>query len=232
MNWVLVVVLLIIVLSVIRGYRKGFLHIVYSLVAWLLALVFVAWTMPYINNYIVEHTTIYEKIEASCEEIIGQKAKEQTQEEIMEKEDEFSALGINLPESVTQSILNKAAGAADEFMENSGVYAALAKSMAELVVKGIAFLTALFAAWILIRIISQLLGIVSKIPIIKGANRSLGLLAGGVYGLIIVWILFCIVTLSTAGEFGAVVVSYIYDDRFLTYLYENNLILQLILLFL
>ena len=232
MNWVLIVVLLIMVLSVVRGYRKGFLHIVYSLIAWLIALLFVTWTMPHINNYIVEHTTIYEKIEASFEERIGQKAKEQTQEEINENGDEIAALGINLPESVTQNILDKTAAAADEFMENSGAYAALAKSMAELAVKGIAFLTALFAAWILIHIISKLLGIVSKIPIIKGANRSLGLIAGGVYGLIIVWILFCIVTLSTTSEFGTVVVSYIYDDRFLTYLYENNLILQLILLFL
>lgn len=231
MNWVLILVLFIMVFSIIRGYRKGFLHIVFSLIAWLVALLFVTWTMPYINEYIVDHTMIYEKIEAGFEESIAQKAKEQTQSEVSENGNELTALGINLPESVVKNVLEKTAGVADEFMESSGIYAALAKSMAELVVKGIAFLTALFAAWIVVHIISQLLGIVSKIPIIKGANRSLGLLAGGVYGLIIVWIIFCVVTIGAASEFGAVIISYIYEDRFLTYLYENNLILTLILLF-
>ena len=40
MNWVLIIVLLTLALCVIHGYCKGFLRIVYSLVAWLLALVF------------------------------------------------------------------------------------------------------------------------------------------------------------------------------------------------
>lgn len=232
MNWILILVLLIMVFSIIRGYRKGFLHIVYSLIAWLIALLFVAWTMPYINEYLVDHTMVYEKIEASFEEAIGQKAKEQTLAGVDEKGDELTSLGIKLPDAVIENILNKTAEAADEFMESSGVYTALAKSLAELVVKGIAFFTALFAAWILVHIISQLLGLVSRIPIIKGANRSLGLLAGGVYGLILVWLVFCIVTIGSASEFGSVVVSYIYENRFLTYLYENNLVLTLILLFL
>lgn len=232
MNWVLILVLLIIILSVIRGYRKGFLHIVYSLIAWIIALLFVIWIMPYINEYLVEHTGVYEKIETGIEKSIESKVKEQTQAEVNEKGAELTSLGINLPDSVITNLLDKTAGTAGKLIENTGVYSVLAKSMAELVVKGIAFLTALFAAWILVHVISQLLGIVSRIPVIKGANRSLGLLAGAVYGFIIVWIAFCIVTLSAAGKFGAVVVAYIYEDRFLTYLYENNLILTLFLLFL
>lgn len=232
MNWVSILVLLIMVVSIIRGYRKGFLHVVYSLIAWVIALLFVIWTMPHINEYLVEHTGVYGKIETAIEESIEKKVKEQTQAGINEKGEELTSLGIKLPDSVITNLLDKTAGTAGKLMENSGVYSVLAKSMAELVVKGIAFLTTLFAAWILVHIISQLLGIVSGIPVIKGMNRSLGLLAGAVYGLIIVWIAFCAVTLSAASKFGAVVVSYIYEDRFLTYLYENNLILTLFLLFL
>ena len=237
MNWVLIVVLLIMTLSVIWGYKKGFIHIAYSLVAGLLALLFVSWAMPHINHYVLENTSLYEKLETSIEEAITQRANEQTQEEIDENqnkgedEDEITSLGIKLPEAISRDILEKLKGTTDEFLENNGVYAALAKNMAELVIKGISFLTALVVAWILIQVVSKLLGVVAKIPIIKGANHTLGLLAGGVSGLILVWILFCVVALSTTSEFGATVVANIYDNRLLTYLYENNGILQVILLF-
>lgn len=38
MNWVLLLVLLILGYNIIRGYRKGFLRIVYSLVSWVIVL--------------------------------------------------------------------------------------------------------------------------------------------------------------------------------------------------
>ena len=50
MNWVLLLVLLILGYNIIRGYRKGFLRIVYSLVSWVIVLTFVTVATPYINT--------------------------------------------------------------------------------------------------------------------------------------------------------------------------------------
>ena len=47
MNWVLLLVLLILGYNIIRGYRKGFLRIVYSLVSWVIVLTFVTVATPY-----------------------------------------------------------------------------------------------------------------------------------------------------------------------------------------
>ena len=58
MNWVLLLVLLILGYNIIRGYRKGFLRIVYSLVSWVIVLTFVTVTTPYINTYLMEYTTL------------------------------------------------------------------------------------------------------------------------------------------------------------------------------
>lgn len=46
MNWVLMLVLLVLVCCAIYGYTKGFLRIVFSLVAWVIVLVFVSWSTP------------------------------------------------------------------------------------------------------------------------------------------------------------------------------------------
>ena len=59
MNWVLLLVLLILGYNIIRGYRKGFLRIVYSLVSWVIVLTFVNVATAYINTYLMEQKTQY-----------------------------------------------------------------------------------------------------------------------------------------------------------------------------
>lgn len=236
MNWVLIIVLLIIVICVIHGYSKGFLRIAYSLVAWLIALAFVSWATPYIAQFLVENTGVYEKVEAHCEEWVRQSAAEQIEtetgkltSETESREQELAALGLKLPDALLNGIFEKTADAADGFLEETGVYTQIAQGLAHFVMQGIAFVAALILAGLLLGIIQELLGIVSRIPILKGANRFLGTFAGALQALLIIWIVFYIIALCSAGDAGRVFVSYIYESPFLTFLYENNLVLTIIL---
>lgn len=248
MNWVLIAVLLVLIISAAVGYSKGMLRIAYSMVAWIMVLVFVSWATPHINLYLLENTLIYERIESHCEESIRLSANEQVRlekddepaeqlelekgdepAEQLEEDEELENLVISVPDTVVEGILEKTSGVAGELLEESGAYSAVAEGLANFVIEGISFMTALVAAWILVHIISQLLGIVSHIPIIKGTNRFLGLFVGAIYGLLLVWLVFYGVALASTGETGQIIVSYIYDNPFLTFLYENNLVLTLIL---
>ena len=226
MNWVLMLVLLVLVCCAIYGYTKGFLRIVFSLVAWVIVLVFVSWATPHVSR-IQENTTIYEKIEAACEESVRRAAQGKMEEGAVEQYGEAGELGLDLPESVMAQIVSGASGAADTVLAETGVYAGIAQSLAGFIVQGIAFVTVLILSWILVHVISALLGIVSHIPILKGVNRFTGMLAGLMQGLLIVWIAFYIVALCSAGETGRVIVSYINQSAFLKELYENNILLSL-----
>ena len=225
MNWALMLVLLVLVCCAIYGYTKGFLRIVFSLVAWVIVLVFVSWATPHVSQWIQENTTIYEKIEAACEESVRRAAQGKMEEGAVEQYGEAGELGLDLPESVMAQIVSGASGAADTVL--AGVYAGIAQSLAGFIVQGIAFVTVLILSWILVHVISALLGIVSHIPILKGVNRFTGMLAGLMQGLLIVWIAFYIVALCSAGETGRVIVSYINQSAFLKELYENNILLSL-----
>ena len=229
MNWVLIIVLAIIAGCALFGYVKGLLRMAYSLVAWIIVLAFVSWATPHINLYLLENTTIYEKVQSHCEETVRQSANERLESEQSEKEGELSGLGMRVPDSVIEGVLNKSTGATEAFLEESGVYTKLAEGLTNFVVEGISFLAALVLAWILVHIISTLIGIASNIPVVKGANRVAGLIVGIVYGFLLVWLGLYGVALASAGETGQVVVSYIYESEFLTFLYENNLVLTLIL---
>ena len=230
MNWVLILVLLILAGSVAAGYHKGLLRMVYVFISWIIVLASVFWAAPYIDRYLVENTSIYDRIAAQCEETIRQSAGEQAGVVAAGQEDELQELGMKVPNAVLEGILEKTADVANGFAEESGLYRQMAAGMADFTVKGISFLVVLVFTQLLMQILSQIFGIVSHIPVLKGINRTLGLAAGGIYGLLVIWIAFYAIALFSASETGGALVSYIYESSFLTYLYEKNLVLILMLL--
>lgn len=235
MNWLLAIVLAVLALSVLRGYQRGLLRMVYSMVSWILALALVTWATPHINRYLLERTGIYERIAERCEDSIQQAVKEKkpaaaekTKKEISP---EIAKLGVSMPDNVLSSIAARSADTADHFLEKSGVYSEMAGGIAKFIVQGISSLIAMLFSTLVVQGISRLLGIVSRIPIIKGANRMAGLFAGGLCGLAIVWAAFYIIALSSAGKTGSALASYVYASPFLTMLYEHNPVVSLMLSF-
>lgn len=237
MNWVLIVVLGILAVSAATGYYKGLLRIAYSLVAWGIVLVAVAWATPHVTSYIMENTKLYEGVETQCAAFVRRSADERMEKMQEKKAEELEAhaengladLGIRLPESLLDTILEGSVGGTDAFLEEYGIYEKAAASLADFVIQGIAFLIALVFAGVLVHVLSQMIGIASHIPIIKGVNRFLGFFLGGIYGVFVVWLGFYVVALLGAGEKMQTVISYIYANPFLTWLYENNLVLTFIM---
>lgn len=223
MNWLLIVVLVIILLSTYHGYRKGFLRMIYSLVAWILIFVFVSWTTPYIADYLTKQTDIAERIKAECVERLKGTAQEKIESE-GEEVGNIAAeeLGISLPDSLLEKLQGQMAGTAGEILEQSGVYDGIAETLTQFIIKGIAFFIALIIAAILSGVIRCLLGFISEIPVIHGVNRGLGTAAGALYGFIFVWIGMYFVALCCTSEVGRLLYSYIQESLVLTALYENN----------
>ena len=175
------------------------------------------------------------RFEQQCSEQIKGSVEEKQrsiQNESSPDNQKLSQFGIMLPDSVVNDIFEKTGNMAGEIIEQSGLYDEIAKQIAEFVVEGIAFLIALVAAWTIVHVIARALRIVSRIPVLSGVNRTLGVFAGGIYGLILVWIGFYMIAVTSTSEMGSALVACIYQSRLLKYLYENNVILTLIMNFL
>lgn len=232
MNWLLVIVVIILAAYTWHGYRKGLLRVLFSLASLIITILFVAWTTPYISNFIKENTQIYQNIEIRCEEW----AREKTQKEVEEKTEQNTSIleeyGIELPEELETMLFQKVEKGSENLLESSGVYTTMAEHMAQLAVDGIAFFVSLIICAILLHFIGGFLDIITKIPILKGINRILGLGAGLVQGLVIVWLFFYFVMISQVLPFGQELVSLIKSDEFLTTLYENNMVVYLVHMFL
>ena len=145
---------------------------------------------------------------------------------------DLTKLGVKLPDSVMNNISEKTADLAGEALDASGIYAQVSAGMADFILNGISFFIAFAVGMIVLHFFSGILGIVSRIPIIRGSNKYLGTVAGAIYGFVVVWIAFYVIALCSTSEVGGALISYIYESPFLTYIYENNLIVTLIMMFL
>ena len=234
MNWVLILVIAILAGYTLVGFTKGFLKIVYSLVSWIVILVVVIVATPYIENYLKNDTDIYNKAVVYCEEAIREQAQKELAErgegieESLSENELFALIADKIPEELLANLKIKANELTDELMDSQGLYNKTAIAMAELLIQGISTFVAIILGVIISIIISILLGFIAHLPIIGFANRLLGLAAGAVNGLLVVWIVFYLVAVLCTTELGSAIITQIYANKMLTYLYENNIVLTLL----
>ena len=77
---------------------------------------------------------------------------------------------------------------------------------------------------LLIRILLYVFDVIAMLPIIGGLNRLAGAALGLMIALTVVWIFFLIVTLLYATDIGKDMLRMIQENPFLSFLYKNNYI--------
>lgn len=232
MNWLFFIVLILFALCIFRGYKRGLLRIVYSMVSWIIIFAIVSWATPFIHTYLKTNTSIYTAIAENVEEQLKQAANEKSLPETADYAQQLESIGISLPAPLMDELISFAADSTDQFMQESGLYSQVALSLADFAVKGLSSLIAWVFAGLIVSIVSQFLGIVSKIPIVRGINRYLGAAAGILYGLLIVWTSFCVIALCGASKFGLQMITFIQENQLLTALYNHNPVLAVLSRFL
>lgn len=224
MSVLLIAVLALFAGNIIWGYHKGFLRVAYSLVAWIICLVVVSWATPYVTDFVVDTT----EIETTLQDEITVKLQEMVAD---------TDVDIKLPEAISNKILETeleegANASIDQILMQTGAYAEVAMKIAMLVISAGCFIGVLIATKIVLAIVEKLLGFIHKLPLIGSADKLLGVAAGAIKALIITWMVMAVVALLVTTENGAAVAEMIYESEPLVWLYENNLILKMLLSFL
>lgn len=241
MNWLLIIVILVLAGNIVWGFSRGFLRVIYSMLAWIAILVFVTWATPYVANVLTEKTNIDNRIETNLDEKLhelvigdtnGQKEdREPDAQNPGQGKKNYRDLQMKLPDAVTNKLFdtNKIA---DQILEGSGAYDVVAGRATDLVMRVISFVLVLLITVISFHLLSVVLKVVEKLPLIGGINRLLGLFAGLVKGILIIWLAFAIIAMAGTTDIGVALISYIYESPLLIWAYENNLVLTLLMTFL
>ena len=206
-----VVIVAILLLNIIIGYKKGLVKAIVSIVAFLIAIIATLILYRPVSNFIINNTELDDKIK----EVIINNNDENTEEE-----ESTSNKGID--------ILNQMQETADETKEY-----AIEVMADNIAIQAIQILTAIilfFAIRIIVALLKFLTDGLANLPLIKQFNQVGGILYGVIKGLIIVYllltILFFVISINGNG-----IISNAVDNSYITkFLYENNLIVKYCLL--
>lgn len=226
MNLLEIIVLAVLAVCILIGYWRGFLKSVYSIAAWCVVLAFVTFATPALTDFLEKNTGLKDAIQEKCADYLEHMAEEKITEEGLEQGSKESSL---IPDEFLEEFTGTAAAAIGGVIAESGVYDELAEQVSHFIIEGIAFFLIMTVSGFVTLWISRMLNFVSKIPVIKGPDKLLGAVAGGLKGLLIVWLLFYLISLCAASEFGTQYLLYIEESPFLKVLYENNLLLMIIM---
>lgn len=224
LTWFGIVILLILILFIWMGYRRGFIREIVSFFFVFLSLS-LAWAInPYINDFLISETPVYSTIQETCTDFVQKQSSDLENE--MESSSQFID-GLNLPEILRKNI---------EKNNNTENYAELSVNtlteyvsgyLARTIVNGLSYVLAYILATIGIRIVVYILNLIAGLPILKTANKLTGGLVGFVKGLVFIWILFLILTVLCSTEIGKTSLELIERDSLLSVIYQYDPLIQI-----
>lgn len=227
MSWLLILVLAVLGVSALVGYRKGFVKIAYSLLSMIVALFLVSIVAPHVHTVLVEKTPVYDKMVTICAEQIQSKVDETVSTTSDSLSELLAKSGIQLPSALTKVIDNM--GIESQYTENVSDKAAAV--VANWILYIISFVVSYIAVIIVLKVLEKTLDLLTKLPIIKGANKGLGIAAGILQGLVYVWIAALLVSVFCTTNIGQQAIVLIEENAVLKFLYDHNGLIYLATLF-
>jgi len=212
----LILVLCCLGINIFIGYKSGFVKVAFSLVGWFIGIMASYLLTPYVADFIVEKTELKYTIESALGEQITNAVGEMSIEAIE-----------SLPEGFQKIVLGKH-GSIEEMMSSGAESLIDVSGLAESIIYVIALIVVLFVVRCVLVFIERALVSISKLPIIGGVNRILGIAAGAVKGLVWSWVLLAIVTLITIAGYNTQLITQINNSAILTWLYDNNIIVNML----
>lgn len=216
-----IVILLIIGLCTFLGYKNGLAKSLLKLCTSIIALVVALMLYKPLVNFVVDHTTIDENIQLSLERILKNGIEENGNEnEQLVKEDS------GMPKPVVE-YLNKNFKSTVEEKKDEAV-TSVARGAALLIVNIACVIVLYLAIKVLLKILTIITDIVTKIPLIKQFNEIGGFIFGLLQGVLVVLIIMTLISIFAPLTGSYTLPNMILESKIGSFIYNSNIFLNLI----
>lgn len=222
MNWLAAVVLIILLVSALRGYKVGFIKTAFSLLSVIIALVVSTIISPWMSKVLRENENFVKGINAQLEAIIVLEDKD------IDKASEETGFieDLSLPKMIKDSLIENNNVEVYKAMAVNSFKEYLINAISVMVINTIAYAICFVGIFILLFVLSRVLDIISKLPLLNEVNKISGLAVGVLMGCIKVWIFFLVVTSFSTSPFGESIFEMINESPILSFIYNNNLLMN------
>lgn len=226
MNWLGIVILGIVILGIFKGFKRGIVRTAVSVCSLIVALILGQMLNPYISQFFIEQTPLYDTIREMCEDSISDTLEMKLNEQIGQAEQEELIQVLPLPEGLKTALLrsNNAEGYNRFLARTFGEY--LSSSIAHMIVDTISLLIIYALVSVVMKLVGGVLDRIFELPVLSLINRMGGAVFGGIQGIFIVWFVFLIFALFWNTGWSQQAVSMIQENELTKSLYDNNLLIQ------
>ena len=222
MTWLGIVVAGILLLTAYKGFRRGFIREIVSFFFVFLALA-VSWAInPYVNEFFMENTPVYEKIQESCQSFVESQKKQELTSPGTEEQTGFIE-GLELPELLQKGLESNNTAEVYTYLAVDSFGEYISEALARMIVNGLSFFVSYLLATVILRLGTWVLNLLAGLPVLKSANKLAGGLVGAVKGVLFVWIAFLVMTILCSTSIGKEALALIEKDAFLNVLYEYDI---------
>lgn len=213
-----VIVILIVLVFGLLGYKKGFIKTAFGMASFFVAIV-LAFSL---YKPVIYTITMNTEIDEWIYNTIAGKVEEKDSINVENKSDDISIDEAikNLPENMKEQL------GLDEIKAQAKV--AIAERVTEIALNIIAFISVYIIARVLLAILCFVLDKLMLLPVLKQLNEILGLIMGLLRGVFGIFIVFSVITFLSSVCNIEVTNLYISNSLIAKFLYENNFIIYLL----
>ncbi len=206
-----IILIVLILLGILIGYKKGFVKVIIRLGSFVLAILLAFLLQNSVATFIGERlgleNTISTAIETKLVEITENDQKE---------------VNINILQKTIDSINDAASNEKEQQIKE------WTNIITEFILKGISFIAILLVVEIIMGIISLILNSVVSLPVLKTLNGVLGAIIEVILVLFRIYIILAIISFLSPLELLDKVTDFINQTCITKWLYENNIIINII----
>lgn len=208
------VVVAILILNIIIGYKKGLVNAIFSICAFLIAIAATFILYKPVSNIIINNTEIEQKIK---EVIINNNTNEKNAENTQNQDNSEK---INIQQYIDNAIKDVAESAKEETTE------LVADTIANKGVQILTWIVLFVGIRIVLMVLKFLIEGITELPIIKQFNQVGGLAYGILKGLIIIYLLLTIMFLVISINGNGAIAEAINNSHITKFLYDNNIVVN------
>ena len=225
MNAICIIIGMFFLVCVIVGWARGFFRVLISVAGTIASIIVAVYVAPYVSGYLQENTDMDEKLAI----YIAQKLEFSNLGEETSKGVQVAIIDeLPLPNTLKNNILNNNNLETYDILKATGVYDYITKSIAMVILNGAVFIVLVLMCHVIFFFLGRLAKGLDSIPIVRSINRIGGASLGAIQGLVVIWVFFLILSITSTLAWSQNLVDQINDVWILKLLYDNNILLDIV----
>ena len=226
--YLLIAVIIVLAAGAVKGYRKGFLRLAVFFAGLIAVLFIVTRISPYVSNFIFENTTLYDNLREKIVTAYENRDSGASGGALPgngQENDTIDSFGF--PDLISNSLKSNNTSEIYEKLAVSLFRDYIAGYLSALSIRAGTFVALFIVLAVVEFMVIMTIKIVEKIPVLRTFNRLLGMATGITLALVFVWVFFLAVMMFFGHSFGTWVFAQVKASRFLTFLFNNNILFEL-----